>query len=732
MRQKFRYYWTLVILLSLVLSSFAYATAGNFCGGTSPCLCGSNCNNRGYEDFNDYNTINGHLVSGCKDGAEYAYEYTHEINVTDLERTTFSEGDEIKIVATSYCDSSGDYVNFIYYNGTAWKTLNTSLCNNAGLNNIEFNHTLDQVVGNHTIRIATFWSEETTIDCAQSAVCGFTCEAVYSDTDDVTFYVQSRETDNPIVNSILPSPGSSYNFLQDYQINISANVSDANELTYVRANVTWENGNKVINMSRDSGIYKGNFTDEIYLGRYNVTILARDTFGNLNNTENTYFILNTTTNITIYSPLENHYYDNSNINLNFEVYDTYDLDSVRYKFNSEDIQKSDFGIGVINNESATKSINDSVYINLSQSFNYTEQLEVRRLQFSLKKTGTINDINFKIRTDNNGPGNVIANGSVKSDKIQNSFSFVTAFLNASTTFQGNETYWISLESSGTDTDYIEWQVNEDGYDRGNSYYNNTNNLTYDFLFRIQHENKFNKSIDISNGRNNLTIYKNNTLGVEQSKIIYFTIDPTSPYISYVNYTKNVELGFNQSFKIDVSDYYSNVESALLEIQSRNYSMDTENSTTFTKGFATNMTGNITFRFYINDSAGNWNISDEYSFIVEDTMPPEFLNLSINPYLPDDIDPNVTINLTLNITDHSNLSSVILQFMDIGVWSSFEMVNNTLYYGNFTPNTTAVWTYRIFANDSFGNYNYSNNYTINVSFDTSWQIIPDLLILNVKL
>ena len=40
-----------------------------------------------------------------------------------------------------------------------------------------------------------------------------------------------------------------------------------------------------------------------------------------------------------------------------------------------------------------------------------------------------------------------------------------------------------------------------------------------------------------------------------------------------------------------------------------------------------------------------------------------------------------------------------------------------FFGNFTPNAAGNWTYRILANDTSANQNYSINSTLNVSLIT---------------
>src|SRR3989344_5820141 len=114
-------------ILIVLISYTASAATGKFCNSTSPCECGAQCNG-GYETGNDFNTIDGHLIVGCSDGADYSFEHTSDINVTDLERSTFTEGDSVRVRTYVKCDGSGDYVVLLYHNGTRWRNMDYSVC----------------------------------------------------------------------------------------------------------------------------------------------------------------------------------------------------------------------------------------------------------------------------------------------------------------------------------------------------------------------------------------------------------------------------------------------------------------------------------------------------------------------------------------------------------------------------------------------------------------------------
>ena len=285
----------IIILLVFSIVYFVFADAGNYCT-TSPCSCGIACQNGGYETSNGYNTID-----SCQDGPEDSYEYVHDITITNLNASTFRTGDTIEIDAHVDCDLDGDEISFVYHNGTAWRSFYDVTCPVDGKTHYYRNLTLDNVAGNHSIRITIAYSGTT------GMICAYNHDTIYSDTDDVMFYVESAPADSikPSVFDVKPSAGQSYLYAQGLVINISANVTDNNAVENVSANVSWSTKNQLIQLVNTIGNkYEGNFSNTSDVTTYNVKIMAYDSYGNLNDTETTYFLINTTTNVSITYPID--------------------------------------------------------------------------------------------------------------------------------------------------------------------------------------------------------------------------------------------------------------------------------------------------------------------------------------------------------------------------------------------------------------------------------------------
>jgi hypothetical protein len=133
--------------------------------------------------------------------------------------------------------------------------------------------------------------------------------------------------------------------------------------------------------------------------------------------------------------------------------------------------------------------------------------------------------------------------------------------------------------------------------------------------------------------------------------------------------------------------------------------------------------------YDNDSNSNWSDSN-FSFNVA-ANPPLFESIVNDPNTEQDIDPGSTITVTGNISDGNGIDTVILQWMEIGDWTNTTMQNlsvdntNGSYNGSFQIDVTGgTYYYRIFANDTFGNANVSDTYTVVGQYDYTWDKNPD--------
>jgi hypothetical protein len=131
-----------------------------------------------------------------------------------------------------------------------------------------------------------------------------------------------------------------------------------------------------------------------------------------------------------------------------------------------------------------------------------------------------------------------------------------------------------------------------------------------------------------------------------------------------------------------------------------------------------------------DNASESALSSNNTLYVDAVSPPAVNSITLSPSSEDDIDPNMNINITANVTDYSNVSSVMFQWSSTGVfWENDSMDYNasTGVYVNATINVTAggVYYYRIWSNDTLGRSGYSSTYNVTALLDYTWNSTSDL-------
>ncbi len=208
-----------------------------------------------------------------------------------------------------------------------------------------------------------------------------------------------------------------------------------------------------------------------------------------------------------------------------------------------------------------------------------------------------------------------------------------------------------------------------------------------------------------------------------------TIDLTKPY----NITLNLPVDTfnttsqNLSFNFTAYDNMASTINCSLYLDSV---LQTTNSSTLNATLTdfnlTNIAeGSHQWNISCIDLAGNSNTSETRTFIV-DFSPPNVTSITLTPSSIDDIDPNVQINATANLTDLVAIDTVIFQYKQAsaGDWTNDTMDDNSSnVYVNatFTPNLNGVWNYRIWANDSLGNSGYNPQTNLTVEYEYTWNI-----------
>lgn len=170
--------------------------------GESPCIADSadlRCRDS-VSDGNGPEPNSPNTIDDCTDGsAIYADpscggdESVENITITDLDNDNFRPGDTIRVEAWVHCwdDGSEDNINLIYASNASdpdWVVKDyISSCSVSGYHNVVFdNITLDDVEGDHAIRVLIEYQGSTSTTCS---------DGDYSDNDDLVFRVEEEQTD---------------------------------------------------------------------------------------------------------------------------------------------------------------------------------------------------------------------------------------------------------------------------------------------------------------------------------------------------------------------------------------------------------------------------------------------------------------------------------------------------------------------------------------------------------
>ncbi len=536
--------------LLLIMLSFVYGEAGNFCNGNSPCSCGTNCSG-GYEDWNDFNTID-----SCEDGPEYTYEYVENITITDLSNSTFRIGDLVSVDGYVDCDPDTDEVTFSYHNTTSWRAFANFNCSEQDKTHLYSNITLDPVMGNHTIRVTIAYEGDANM------ICGYDYDSVYSDTDDIKFFVLSPNIDitSPSVKNIAPSEGTTYVFFDGIVINITANISDAILVENAAANISWGGKSHIINLYNSNGLYRGNFTNTSDIAKYDINIIAYDNASNINDTENSYFYINSSSNITFILPSEGQMHPSLEGIIYLEITQTgADINSVWVDINGGEniVYPENKKISVEDSSGQGASIINSS--NLSQSFYSGQDMYVNAISLKLKKTGTsVQNAILELRNSTFGnPSYLLATSEIQESDTDDSYNWVNLELNSTVLLTGGKSYWLVFKSNGSLTDYFSWEINNDNYAGGNL----SINTSIDALFIVYDKYRFNATFSPNDENMDFQAFADTSLGelrssiiealfdFEPPEILEYTIDPTteteldpnSPIRVTANVTDNLEV-----------------------------------------------------------------------------------------------------------------------------------------------------------------------------------------------
>jgi len=317
-------------------------------------------------------------------------------------------------------------------------------------------------------------------------------------------------------------------------------------------------------------------------------------------------------------------------------------------------------------------------------------------------------------------------------------NFVSAELNYTT---GETIYGIMADGTKTGALNITFQIRscDDSLCSGETFVGPSNtSLTY---FTNETYNLLNETLSPNNTYFQYKTFfntedQNYTPYLLNVSIGYTYIDETKPLISFEEPTPPNNSGRTSEFGVNVSIIEQYLANVTYNWNGTNITYDTTNNASYFTGSAPNWNFNLTqtglvvgqsytYQIFVTDFAGNSNSTEVRT--IQGNSAPTFVSITHTPTSSNDIDPNVLINVTVNVSDtDNNFNFAILQYKNsTSNWTNVTMNNltskglYTLMNANFTPDREDNWTYRIWANDTQGDSITSSNTTLNILWDCTW-------------
>jgi hypothetical protein len=491
---------------------------------------------------------------------------------------------------------------------------------------------------------------------------------------ETTFFV-GNDTQVPSVYNITPSKNSSYN--QSEVVYVSANVTDNSGIDKVVMNLTYPDlSSSLIGMklNQSNGLYEYYFGSTSQVGTYNVSILANDTSGNLNNSEWTYFVINDSG-----YPVIRDVVPSSGSVFNYS-------DQVNISANVTD------NIGI-----------DLVFVNVSLPNGSNEVLIMDNVSdiygVLFNNSYSLGNYNFSIFA-NDTSGNVVRYDDFFSvvdveDPVISDINCVPSpvGINKSVTCNATITDNVGISVISAEVENpLGTNITQNVTSVGNYSY---------FVFNSTSQTGYYNVYWFANDTSGNTRYSNTSFKVTQPVITVLGCNPNPGNVSSViNCSANVSSGVPG---LDVSYVNANVTlpNGSVEIQILSNVSEIYNFTFVN----TNVVGYYLVTWFANDTTGGYSIEYD-SFNISDTINPSVFDLK--PSAGSNYSTGSSIEISANVSDNINVD---------GVWVNLTYPNGTSVILNLTnsvgdkynvsfsiPELLGRYNISYFANDTSGNLN----------------------------
>jgi hypothetical protein len=251
------------------------------------------------------------------------------------------------------------------------------------------------------------------------------------------------------------------------------------------------------------------------------------------------------------------------------------------------------------------------------------------------------------------------------------------------------------------------------------------------LGNITHDS-WNKTVVLAEGEHNISFYVNDSATGDNfaNTTVTFYVDLNNATIDSFSCTDNVNDSLNITCNANVNDsvgldyaIIGHNTTGTFQNSSQISLSGTSDTATYVIDNANTAPGNFTTELYVYDLSGQLNYTSIEVNVSDDTLP-TIGNISYVPNTTLELDPNVQINVSADITEDYLISTVVLMYQNTTDtdWTVVSMMNTSTsrYNASFTPEN-GTYTFAINATDLQGNQQLSDNTTIIVQNDTNTTI-----------
>ncbi|MCK4730727.1 MAG: thrombospondin type 3 repeat-containing protein [Candidatus Aenigmarchaeota archaeon] len=458
---------------------------------------------------------------------------------------------------------------------------------------------------------------------------------------------------NPQINFTYPTTETGI-YSQNY-IETNVTVSDTN-----LANVTiylYNSTGLLYNFTNSTGFFY-NFTN-LDDGTYYLNATANDTAGNTNNTETITIVLDTSSAIALNETIsDNNIYINRNWSYQ-EAYSDENLNGSKLEWNGT-------------NETAT----------------------VSGMRCYLNKTG-LADGNHTYKfwvNDSTGNWNSTSEYWVYVDITNPKINFINP----------------TTETGDHSQNYIEANVtaSDKNLENATIYLYNSIGLLYNFT---NSTGFFYNFTNLNDGTYYLNATANDTAGnTNNTETITITLDTTSSAIALNETISDNNIYINRNWSYQEAYSTESLNGSGMEWNGTNETAIVSGTRCYLN--KTNLTdGNYTYKFWVNDSAGNWNSTNLY-WVYVDTANPQITNISTAT------SGTSTVTITLSVTTDENAVcryTIISNETNYSSMNTFNLSGTTNHSETFIYYSDSSGTYYVRCKDTAGNVmNSSNSATYN--------------------